>query len=91
MCYIQYMSKKDKLLNKLLAKPKDLKYSELKTILMNFGYEETQGGITSGSAVAFIDKKSSHIIRLHKPHAQNALKQYQIEHVIDVLRSRRLL
>ena len=58
---------------------------------MNFGYEESQGGITSGSAVAFIDKKTRHIIRLHKPHAHNALNQYQIEQVIDVLRSWRLL
>jgi hypothetical protein len=82
------MSKDDKLLKKLLTKPKNFTYNELKRLLFHLGYEETQSGKTSGSRVAFIDKSSNHIIRLHKPHPNNELKQYQIEQLIEELTSR---
>ena len=82
------MSKEEKLKQRLLSKPKDFTYSELKTLLNHLGYEESQVGKTSGSRVAFIDKSSNHIIRLHKPHPNNELKQYQIEQLIEELTSR---
>jgi len=85
------MSKDEKLIKRLLLKPKDFSYNELRKILTNLGYEESQSGKTSGSRVAFIDKNSNHIIRLHKPHPNNELKQYQIEQIIEELQSRRLI
>jgi hypothetical protein len=85
------MSKSDKLIKRLLSKPKDFTYDELKILLTHFGYGESQTGKTSGSRVAFIDKDSKHIIRLHKPHPNNELKQYQIVQIIDELRLRRLI
>lgn len=78
-------------MKRLLSKPKDFTYNELRKILTNLGYEESQSGKTSGSRVAFIDKNSNHIIRLHKPHPNNELKQYQIEQIIEELQSRRLI
>ena len=80
------MSKDDKLIKRLLSKPKDFTYNELRKLLTHLGYEESQSGKTSGSRVAFIHKDSKHIIRLHKPHPNNELKQYQIEQIIDELK-----
>jgi len=85
------MSKDDKLIKRLLSKPNDFTYNELRKLLTHLGYEESQSGKTSGSRVAFIHKDSKHIIRLHKPHPNNELKQYQIEQIIDELKSRRLI
>jgi len=85
------MSKEEKLIKRLLSKPKDFTYNELRKILTNLGYEESQSGKTSGSRVAFIDRNTNHIIRLHKPHPNNELKQYQLEQIIEELQSRRLI
>lgn len=85
------MSKEQKLVMRLLSKPKDFTYNELCRVLNTLGYEESQSGKTSGSRVAFIDLKTKHIIRLHKPHPSNVLKQYQIELVIEELKSRGLV
>jgi len=85
------MSKDQKLIARLLSKPKDFAYNELCRVLNSLGYEESQSGKTSGSRVAFIDKSTNHIIRLHKPHPSNELKQYQIELIIEELKSRGLI
>jgi hypothetical protein len=80
------MGKVDKLLKRLISKPKDYTYDELKRLLAAYGYEEAKSGKTSGSRVAFINHHSRHIMRLHKPHPHRALKQYQIDDVIEELR-----
>ena len=85
------MSKDQKIIVRLLSKPKDFTYNELCRVLNSLGYEESQSGKTSGSRVAFIDKSTNHIIRLHKPNPSNELKQYQIELVIEELKSRGLI
>lgn len=85
------MSKDDKLLKKLLSRLKNFTYDELRKVLSGLGYTETQKGETSGSRVAFIDVSDRHIIRLHKPHPNNELKQYQIDQIIDELRSRGII
>ena len=79
------MSRKDKLLSKLLRRPKDFTYHELVNLLGYFGYYEFKKGKTAGSRRAFVHQKTKHIIRLHKPHLKNILKRYQIEEVIDEL------
>lgn len=85
------MGKKEKLLERLLSKPKDFTYNELKSLLTGLGYVETNKGKTSGSRVAFINEMNSHIIRLHKPHPKNILKAYQIELVIEELKKENLI
>ena len=85
------MSKDEKLISRLLSKPRDFTYDELRKVLRHLGYEESQSGKTSGSRVAFINAATKHIIRLHKPHPNNELKQYQLEQVIEELKSRRLI
>lgn len=80
------MSKKEKLIKKLLNRNQSFTYSDLKTLLSGLGYEESTRGKTSGSRATFIHSDTKHVIRLHKPHPGNELKIYQKEQVIDELR-----
>ncbi|MBK9981821.1 MAG: type II toxin-antitoxin system HicA family toxin [Saprospiraceae bacterium] len=79
------MSKSEKLLAKLLQKPKDFTFDELVTVLSHFGYVELKKGKSAGSRRAFCNKETKHIIRLHKPHPNNELKMYQINEIIEEL------
>jgi hypothetical protein len=80
------MSKIDKLLIRLLSYPKDFTYSELRTLLASFGYNEVQG---TGSRVYF--SRYNHKIKLHKPHPGNILKAYQLDLVIEELAAKGLI
>lgn len=46
------MSKKDKLIEKLLKKPKDFTFDEMESLLSYFGYQQKQSG--TGSIVKFV-------------------------------------
>ena len=83
------MSKKEKLIARLLNRPKDFSYAEMKTLLSLLGFEENNKGRTSGSRVEFIKDESS--ILLHKPHPDGILKTYQIKQVITILNSLKLI
>ena len=85
------MSRDEKLLKRFLARPKDYTYDELRNLLSRFGYEADRQGKTSGSRVGFINAKTQHIIRLHKPHPGNELKMYQIDLIREALETRGLL
>ena len=76
---------RNKLLKRLLARPKDFTYDELKQLLSSVGCAEDNKGRTSGSRVAFVHKGTGTILRLHKPHPNNELKGYQIKLVIEFL------
>ena len=76
----------EKLLDRFLAKPKDFTYDELKRLLGKLGYSESNKGKTSGSRVAFLDYETKNIIRVHRPHPGNILKEYTIKEVIKLLR-----
>lgn len=80
------MSKFDKLKERLLTEPKDFTYDELKTLLSGMGYSESNKGKTSGSRVAFLNPVTNHIIRIHKPHPKNIIKQYALRFIIDELK-----
>ena len=80
------MGKKDKLLAKLLSNPKDFTFDELVVLLAGFGYELSNVGRTSGSAVRFINSVTKHIIRIHKPHPSPVIKHYLVEFIVNELR-----
>ncbi|KLU67377.1 hypothetical protein DEAC_c05890 [Desulfosporosinus acididurans] len=81
------MSKRDKLIERLFNRPIDFEYDEARSLLAKFGYKEDNRGCTSGSRVAFVHWETGHIIRLHRPHPGNILKKYQIEQLIEELKS----
>lgn len=78
------MSKKDKLLEKLLQKPKDFTFDEMVSLLSYLGYELKQGG--TGSGVKFIKDGSNEVINFHRPHPNGILKRYILDQVIEKLR-----
>ncbi|EMO53837.1 type II toxin-antitoxin system HicA family toxin [Leptospira noguchii] len=81
------MSKSEKLIQRFLGRPKDFSYDELRKLFSGFGYIEDNSGKSSGSRVAWIHSETKHIIRLHKPHPKNILKSYQINQILDELKS----
>jgi len=80
------MSKKEKLMSRLLSKPKDFTYDELSSLLKGLGYVQDNKGKTSGSRVAFINQATKNIIRLDKPHPDNNLKLYIVNYIITKLK-----
>ena len=82
------MIKAEKLLNRFLSRPMDFTYNELHRLLISLGYKEQQG---SGSRIVFSNERIKHINRLHKPHPGNVLKRYQIDLIIQELKSNGLL
>lgn len=81
------MSRFEKLLDRFKKLPKDFTYDELRTLLSGLGYKETNKGKTSGSRVAFVNVKTSHIIRLHKPHPGNIVRRYALEQTYEELKN----
>ncbi len=77
------MSKQEKLLNRLLSKPKDFEWSEAVSLLRYFGFEIICG---SGSRRKFKHKETNAIIILHEPHPGNIMRLYAIEEIIKTLR-----
>jgi len=85
------MSKYDKVLLKLLNRSSTITYQEIKYLLGKLGYKETPKGKTSGSTVAFINYEDKHIIRSHKPHPGNELKDYVKREIISELKDKKLI
>ena len=84
------MSKSDKLLERLLCRPKDFTFDEAATLLRHFGYSKIPGGKTGGSRIAFGNGAHDYI-RIHKPHPRNELKTYQVDNLIKDLEERGLI
>ena len=78
----------DKLIERFKQRPTDFTYDELRRMLRKFSYEESAIGKTSGSRVAFVRPSDKAIIKLHKPHPCNILKDYQMKQIYDLLKER---
>lgn len=79
------MAKQQKLISRILERPKDFRWSDL---LASLDYIELQG---RGSRVKFYNKTLDSLIQLHKPHPSKILKPYVIREVIDKLQTENLL
>lgn len=84
------MTRKEKLIKRFLACPKDFTWDELVVLLSFFQFSEVSTGKTGGSRRRFINKEGL-VISLHKPHPRKILKKYQIEQVMDILEQEGLL
>lgn len=84
------MSKKEKLIAKLLRRPSDFTWNELTSLLKSLGYSEVNTGKTGGSRRRFIQSNAAPIT-LHKPHPQNTLKKYAIDQLIEQLQQEDLI
>lgn len=84
------MSRKEKLIKRLLSRPKDFSWDELVSLLTALEFEETTTGKTGGSRRRFIHRTGV-VLSLHKPHPHNILKRYQLVQVIELLQGEDLL
>lgn len=84
------LGKKEKLLKRLLSKPKDFTFEEMETLLGYFSYTVSNKGKTSGSRIMFVSDLHASIL-LHKPHSRKGFLSYQVNQVIDLLLQEGLL
>lgn len=85
------MGRQEKLEARLKSKPKDFSFEEMESLLRYKGFAQDAPGKTGGSRVRFIHKEKNVSIYLHKPHPQNAFKDYALQQVIDILTAEGLL
>lgn len=76
--------KKEKLLQRLLSRPKDFMFDEVVTLLSSYGFTQQNKGKTSGSRVEFVN--GEHSIQLHKPYPTGEMKNYQLKQIIELLK-----
>ncbi|MDD3206004.1 MAG: type II toxin-antitoxin system HicA family toxin [Lachnospiraceae bacterium] len=79
------MSQIEKLKSKLLSRPKDMTYTEIKKLLNSLDFAEYNKGKTSGSRVAFYRESDNLTIRIHKPHPGDIVKLYVVDQLIEYL------
>ncbi len=83
------MSKKEKLIARLLTCPKDFTFEEAAALFGALGFATDNKGKTSGSRAKFV--KGSLAYLLHKPHPANSFKSYAIKQMIDFLKDNKLI
>ncbi|MBQ6752222.1 MAG: type II toxin-antitoxin system HicA family toxin [Clostridia bacterium] len=77
------MSQKEKLIKRVRSNPKDFTFRELEVLMRELGFQRTDSGKTSGSAVKFSNGEKA--LFLHRPHPRNVLKPYQVKDLINLL------
>ena len=80
------MSRKDKLLKRLLSLPDDFTFNEIVSLLGFFKFFETKMGKTTGSAVRFKNEDfPNEPIIFHKPHPRPIMKIYVLKSIAACL------
>jgi hypothetical protein len=72
------VSKKEKLIERLIAASSNFTWAELVSVLQHFGYRQRQ---EDGSRVKFDNGNPNDMINLHKPHPGSIVKRYALEMV----------
>lgn len=79
------MSKKAKLLARLVSRPKDFTWDETCSLMRACGYEMRSG--SGGSGRMFTHAAKQHRVRLHEPHPRNYLLRYEVAELIEALKA----
>jgi len=77
------MSKRQKVLERLLAKPLDFEWNELRSLMESLGYRLQTSG---GSGRKFVNPETNGALFIHEPHPAKVLKLYQVNDAVDFLR-----
>lgn len=77
--------KEDKQIARIKSIPADYTFSELKSILGRFGYDQKNRGKTSGSGVAFYRESDGKTIMLHSPHPKNTIGRATLREIVKKL------
>jgi len=84
------VGQKEKLIERLKAKPKTFTFDDAESLLRYFSYRRSNKGKTSGSRIMFISEDHPPIM-LHKPHPRKELLEYQIKQLIEILQEEGLI
>ena len=84
------MGQKEKLIERLKAKPKTFTFDDAESLLRYLGYSRYNKGRTSGSWIMFLSESHPPIL-MHKPHPRKELLEYQVKQLIDFLEQEGLL
>ncbi len=84
------LGQKEKLIERLKARPKDFTFEDAETLLRYFSYQRSNKGRTSGSRVMFLSETHPPIM-LHRPHPRKELLSYQVKQLLEVLEQEGLL
>ena len=79
------MSRLERAKTRILSRPKDYTYTELKYLLGQLGFEEYTKGRTSGSRVRFYREGDNKVILLHKPHPGDVMTPGAVKDVVQYL------
>ncbi len=80
------MSQQQKAISRLLSRPSDFQWGELKSLMQAFGYELKT---TGGSGRKFIHPATNATLFMHEPHPASVLKAYQVRDAIHFLKQER--
>jgi hypothetical protein len=80
------LSKLQKAIARLLAKPVDYTWEELLSLMTALGFELRT---SDGSDRKFYDPSTKALLFLHEPHPSSILKAYQLRAAIQFLRKER--
>ena len=84
------MGKKEKLIERMKALPKDFTFDECAALLGLLDFELSNKGRTSGSRVKFYHPSGVTII-MHKPHPRKELLPYQVKEIVEILEKEGLI
>lgn len=78
------MSRKDKLIEKLLSRPKTFTWGDATALMKACGFTllSARGG---GSGRMFVHNVTRQKVRLHEPHPQNTLLPYMVRELVNAL------
>ena len=85
------MSKKEKLVQRLLMLPKDFTFAELKSLLIQLGFEIDNKGKTSGSRIRFYNREKQLQYLAHKPHPKSIIKPNALKDIVIYLQNNNLI
>lgn len=80
------MSRYEKAKERILQKPSDYTYTEVKYLLGKMGFREQNKGKTSGSRVCFFREEDKAVIMLHKPHPGDEMDKGAVSDLVDYLK-----
>lgn len=85
------MSKKEKLVQRLLMLPKDFTFAELESLLIQLGFEIDNKGRTSGSRIRFYNREKQLQYLAHKPHPTSIIKSNALKDIVIYLQNNNLI
>lgn len=84
------MGQKEKLIERLKSRPRDMTFEEIEALLGLLGYQRSNKGRTSGSRIEFKCEGRAPIL-FHRPHSRKELLTYEVKLVLTKLEEEGLI